>query len=161
NAANFLQGTGIPDTNLRGAIAHVELFAVVGQRPSFAGIVEAAQNFKRSLVVNESGLRGVGQTEDLLTQNRDPFSEVRLRNVVLLKDAPRRQVDLTDSGMADKARAFVEKAVAIFESFRVGSGVVRISLNDAIIVNNWRNKQPQRHKGMEKVCFHFCASRIG
>ena len=43
NAAFFLQRDGIPNANLRGAIVHVDILAVVGERPAFSRIVEGPE----------------------------------------------------------------------------------------------------------------------
>src|SRR5262249_3826030 len=86
NPTDFFQRGAIPDADVGGTIAHVNLFAVVGEAPAFAGIVEAAQHPKAGFVVNESGLRLPRQLQNLLIQDGDPLTEERLGKVVSLNN---------------------------------------------------------------------------
>src|SRR5262249_2103073 len=143
NAPDFLQRGRIPDTNLRRAVTHVNLFTIVGQAPSFTGIVEASQHAQAGFVVNESGLGLPGQFEDLIIQYSDALSEERLRDIEALKDTAAGEVDFADSRVADDAGSLIEKPVVIFEALGKGCAVMRVALDDSVGVLR-RGNQPQK-----------------
>src|SRR5262245_29775821 len=107
NPSDFFQRGAIPNADIGGTIAHVNLFAVVGEAPAFAGIVEAAQHLKAGFVVNESGLRLPGQLQNLLIQDGDTLTEERLRKIVSLNNPPAVEIKLSHRRSAEHACAFV------------------------------------------------------
>ena len=68
NAANFLKRRRIPASNLRRAVAHENLTAVVGESPAFARIIESPDLLKRVPVVDETSMGLPGQLDDPLIQ---------------------------------------------------------------------------------------------
>ena len=91
DAAKLLKRGGIPASNLRRAVAHINLLPVVGESPAFAGIIESPDRPKRVPVIYESLVGLPRQLNDVLIQYCNALAEVLRIDTDFLEHLPRLQ----------------------------------------------------------------------
>ena len=134
NAAKLLKRQGIPGSNLRRAVAHVNLLAVVGESPAFSGIIESPNRPKRVPVIDEALMGLPGQLNDSLIQYCDALAEVLRIDTDFLEHFPRLQLNFAESRFSIQPRALVEKTAAVLQPLRESIVVMRINVNHSIAV---------------------------
>ena len=137
----FVQRLGIQESQLRCAVAHDELLPVLGQRPALALIVEFTLYLEAREVVDETHVRLPGEADEAAVPIDDAFAEVLRGHVDLLHHRSGVDAHLADGRVLFQARALVQEAVQIEQSFSVGRHVVRVGVDDVHVIN--RNGRPR------------------
>ena len=116
----------------RGAVGEDEVFAVGGEAPAVAVVVKGAQQAKAEAVVDEGDVRLPGELDEGAAPRGEAFGEVLLRDGRGLQHAAGREIVHAQRGAAVEAGALVEMAVDEDQALRVGVGIVRIGVHDAV-----------------------------
>src|SRR4051812_13062779 len=102
----------------------------MGQAPAFSVVRERALRGKAEAVINESLVRGPGQLDESAPPLGEAFSEKIRRQIALLKNVSRVQVDHAQGRPSIESGAFVEMAVNVDQSLSERFGIVRVGVKD-------------------------------
>src|SRR5579883_1924551 len=130
DAPQLAQRHRIPDSDLRGAVVHVNARAVVGEAPALALIGERAAALHRRLVVDKSDLGAIGELEDLLIDDGDSFAEIAGIEPDLLHGFAGFKLHLAQARSAFEAGRFILKSAAKLQALREGLAIARINVHD-------------------------------
>ncbi len=113
----------IEETQPRGAVAHDERGAVVGEAPALAGVGELTGQAEPE-IVDEALLRLPRELNDPALEDREALGEVRARHAPPRQDAAGLEVDPPHARPAVEPGALVERTVVEDEALRERVGVV-------------------------------------
>ena len=134
NGVLGLQGFGIEETDLIGAVAHDERVAIGGKAPAFAGVGEFFFLVEGLEVVNETFLVLPGEVKDFAVEDGDAFAEILVGDADFFEDFAGFEFDFAQGGEAIQTGAFVENAIEENKALGECGAVVRIGVDDFVVV---------------------------
>jgi len=132
DVADFTKRRGVEETNGGGAVREDEVFAVGGEAPALAVVVQGAQQAEAEAVVDEDEVRLPGELDEGAAPRGEAFGKILRRDGRRLQHAAGVEIVHAQRGAAVEAGAFVEMPVDEDQALRVGVGIVRIRVNDAV-----------------------------
>ena len=106
--------------------------AVGGEAPAFAPVGELALQFEVLQPPDEADFRLPGELHDAVAEHGDAFAEEVSGEGELLENDAGFELHLAQSRAAVQAGAFVEEAVAVFQTLGEGFPVVGIGVDDLV-----------------------------
>ncbi len=132
NGAYFVQGFGVQKVQGRGAVAHDQARAVVGDAPAFSGVLEFLQQVETVLVVHDPDIGLPRQLDDSIIEDSDALTEKIGGKVYSLHDVTAYQFYLAERGVTSTTRTLVQPSVLKHQSLSEGAGVMRVFVDHLI-----------------------------
>ena len=138
NPTRFFQCLGIQKAKFRGAVAHDEVFGIVGQRPSLAFVLELLLQLEGGEVEDKSNMRFPGEADEMPVPIDDPFAKILGWDIEPLDDFPGFYSHLSNGRVLLETRALIQEAVQVEQSLGERRRVMGIGMHYVVAVLRYR-----------------------
>jgi hypothetical protein len=131
----------IKESQCRAPIAHDQLRLIVREPPTLSCVVERAQQRKAEAVIHESLVRLPRQLNQIATAVGQPFAEILGRQVVLLQNLSRLQVDKSDRRLPVLARTLIQMSIYENQPLRESPRIMGINVDHLVCIDAHRSRR--------------------